>query len=134
MCPALLLGVVFSLAFVPAPEPRPPRGDLHAIQGTWVQTALLTQQELRLTGQTTILITGNQMRFDDSTERRITLGPKKNPKTLDLTSGSRKQEFIYQVDGDTLKICWHLSGAKRPSRMDGTEEGTAVMVFLRKRP
>jgi uncharacterized protein (TIGR03067 family) len=63
-----------------------------------------------------------------------------NPKTWDLRFKEEKSDqvlrCIYQLDGDTLKLCWREGGTKRPPAFPGTkgsEDDCLLFVFKRKK-
>jgi uncharacterized protein (TIGR03067 family) len=60
------------------------------------------------------------------------LDPAAKPKAIDITSaeGPNKDKTIlaiYQRDGDTLKVCYDLSGKQRPTEFK-TKEGTELFL------
>lgn len=66
-------------------------------------------------------------------EAEFTLDEKKKPKTIDIRpkQGNEKLiEGIYELDGDTLKICFAKAG--RPSKFESTA-GSDVMFIVLKR-
>jgi|SRR5579862_473030 len=61
----------------------------------------------------------------------------KKPRTMDVTGtdGPNKGKTfpcIYELDGDTLRICYDLSGKKRPTEFK-TEKGTKLYMVTYKR-
>lgn len=63
--------------------------------------------------------------------------PTTDPKSLDITGteGPNKGKTIpciYQLDGDTLKVCYDLSGQARPTKFE-TAEGTQLFLVEYKR-
>jgi uncharacterized protein (TIGR03067 family) len=59
----------------------------------------------------------------------------KTPKTVDITPAGEEKSMpgIYELTGDTLKLCWreNLQGGERPVRFTG--EGTAMRLAVLKR-
>ena len=60
------------------------------------------------------------------------LDPSKSPKTLDakVTDGPNKGAVIlgiYEISGDTLKVCFDPEGKKRPTELKG-ESGSQTLV------
>jgi uncharacterized protein (TIGR03067 family) len=47
------------------------------------------------------------------------------PKTIDwiLGNGAKPLHGIYEIDGDTLKICWGKAGGERPKAFTSTADG-----------
>jgi uncharacterized protein (TIGR03067 family) len=61
----------------------------------------------------------------------------KKPKEMDITGtdGPNKGKTfpaIYELDGDTLKVCYDLSGKERPKALK-TESGTMTFLVIYKR-
>lgn len=66
-----------------------------------------------------------------------TIDPSKKPKELDIKGeeGPNKGKTIpciYELDGDTLKVCYDLSGKKRPAEFK-TEKDTLLYLAIYKR-
>lgn len=66
-----------------------------------------------------------------------TIDPTKKPKELDIKGeeGPNKGKTIpciYELDGDTLKVCYDLSGKKRPAEFK-TEKDTLLFLAVYKR-
>jgi uncharacterized protein (TIGR03067 family) len=67
----------------------------------------------------------------------VKLNPKAKPKALDLTGteGPNKGKTIraiYERDGDTLRVCYDLSGKSRPTKFE-TREGAPLFLVTWKR-
>lgn len=67
----------------------------------------------------------------------VKLNPKSTPKGMDITGtdGPNKGktiQAIYERDGDTLKVCYDLSGKARPTEFK-TKEGTQLFLVTYKR-
>ncbi|HMP02517.1 MAG TPA: TIGR03067 domain-containing protein [Gemmatales bacterium] len=65
------------------------------------------------------------------------LDPSKSPKTIDvtMTEGPSKGMVmlgIYELDGDTLKVCFDATGKKRPTEFK-SEPGSTTFVNVHKR-
>src|SRR5262245_31692279 len=65
------------------------------------------------------------------------IDPSKSPKTIDvtMTEGPEKGTVmlgIYQIDGDTLKVCFDPTGKKRPTEFK-SESGSQNFVNVHKR-
>ncbi len=66
-----------------------------------------------------------------------TLAPSKSPKTIDvtLTEGPMKGAVmlgIYEIDGDTLRVCFDMGGKERPTEFK-SPPGSATSVNVHKR-
>jgi uncharacterized protein (TIGR03067 family) len=70
----------------------------------------------------------------------VTLDPNRTPKrvnTWDLNGPYEDQTVpgIYQIDGDTLKVCFSRPGSERPAKFTTKEgAGTLYCVYKRKKP
>lgn len=67
----------------------------------------------------------------------VAVDPSKKPRTMDVTGteGPNKGKSfpcIYELDGDTLRICYDLSGQKRPEEFK-TVKGTKLYLVTYKR-
>ena len=66
----------------------------------------------------------------------IKLAAGKKPKTMDLVmkKGDRSETvpFIYELDGDKLKLCWNEPGKERPTTFDGSK-AMGMMTLKRKK-
>ena len=132
-CAALALVLSFS-SFARSADAK----DEDAIQGTWLaSTAELAGQqfpdELRKSiklvikdGKYTVTV-GNQP--DKGTSK---VDPSAKPKTMDVTGtdGPNKGKTflaIYELNGDTMRICYDLSGKSRPTEFK-TAAGTQLFL------
>src|SRR5436853_6744929 len=64
------------------------------------------------------------------------LDPSKSPKTIDvtMTEGPNKGAVmlgIYEIDGDTLKVCFDPEGKKRPTRFKSASGSQTLVVHKR---
>jgi uncharacterized protein (TIGR03067 family) len=118
-------------------------GDADKLQGKWDVTKVLVG------GVATENLKGVQAVFDKDKmslvgedgkrEFKIKLDPSKKPKAIDLTAldGDCKDKTnpaIYQLEGDTLKLCLvnDPGNNKRPTEFS-SPEGTSVLVMTFKR-
>ena len=66
----------------------------------------------------------------------LKLDPSKSPKTLDskVTDGPNKGKVIlgiYEISGDTLKVCFDEEGKKRPTEFKGVTGSNTLVVHKR---
>jgi uncharacterized protein (TIGR03067 family) len=103
-----------------------PADDAKAVQGTWRPTkAVLGGQPMPDAVVKSISLKLDNGKYEvfvgDSPDRgTYTLDPAGEPKGMSITGTegpNRGKTFpaIYELDGDTLRICYDLSGAKRPA-------------------
>ncbi len=88
-----------------------------------------------------IVISGNELTGKEGDQVRerftFTLDPAKKPRTIDTTAieGPAKGETargIYELDGDTLKLCVSEKGKERPAEF-ATKTGTDRVLFVLRR-
>ena len=142
MLPKSLLALTLVLSLSPVARCGDAKDD-DAIQGTWLpSTAELAGKpfpdEVRKTIKLVIkddkyTVTVGEM-VDKGTAK---LNPKAKPKELDITGtdGPNKGKTIlaiYELDGDTLRICYDLTGKNRPTEFK-TKEGTLLFLVTYKR-
>lgn len=122
--------------------------DLDRLQGTWNVTATESDGASgakEINERTTFTFAKDKMHDQFTPEKgkpiRITytvsLDATKKPKTIDLTftDGPLKGEKlngIYDIDGDTLKLCMGRADAKRPTEFKAPKGSDAVMQTLKR--
>jgi uncharacterized protein (TIGR03067 family) len=116
--------------------------DFRALQGTWkVEKMTSDGMELPKDGAPKILFifVGNKVTIEAAGGPTVetataVLDAAKKPKTIDLVPPGKKPTVygIYQVDGDTLKLCYRKDGADRPKEM-ASEKGSDVILAVLKR-
>jgi uncharacterized protein (TIGR03067 family) len=133
----LFVALVFALSFSSAAWSADAKDD-DAIEGTWLPSAAelggkMFPDEVRKTIKLVIkddkytVTVGKQV--DQGT---IKLNPSATPKAMDITGteGPNKGKTIlaiYERKGDTLRICYDLSGKNRPTEFK-TEAGTQLFL------
>lgn len=138
--------VVLGLSPIPATAQK---GDDKApapFQGTWEVVKLeLHGQDLTAVvkdANPTMTFDGNKYAFEAGPETEkgtFKVDPKAKPATIDLmiTEGRGKgktQIGIYQLDGDTLKVCMADEGAKeRPTKFASAKGAPEMVLFTLKR-
>ena len=77
---------------------------------------------------------------DETVQGTIEINPTKKPKTIAVKpeSGTNKGKTllgIYELDGDSLKICLALPGKDRPAAFaTAAENGQQLVVYKREKP
>lgn len=120
------VAIVAVLSFQPIAQSADPKADAKAVEGTWLPTSLelggAKMQGDQFKGLQLILADGKYTlktpQGDD--KGTYTIDATKSPKHLDIkgTEGPNKGKSflcIYELGGDTLRVCYDLSGTTRPS-------------------
>jgi uncharacterized protein (TIGR03067 family) len=127
-----------SLGFAPAPFPKPDtsKDDLKKMQGSW--------HRLTCTGGSippaprpindTVVIKDNQITYNGPPAWTLTLGTLKDGrKSFDIKSGNGAWVGVYELNGDSLRVCF-TSSPMRPSGIMPTLKGEYLQTFRRKKP
>jgi uncharacterized protein (TIGR03067 family) len=65
----------------------------------------------------------------------FTLNAEANPKTIDgVSKDGSETHGIYEVSGDTLRVCYATEGAKRPTAFSSTANSDSILATYRRRP
>jgi uncharacterized protein (TIGR03067 family) len=113
---------------------------LKELQGTWkVEQAKLggIAGDKEVIEKMTVEIRDNKITIKDGIRDEVAemkLDPGQKPAWLDFTPVKEKSTFkgIYELDGDTLKLCWTKEGKDRPTAFE-SKEGTDSVLFVLKR-
>ena len=117
--------------------------DGDTIQGTWLPSAAelggkMFPDDVRKTIKLVIKDDKYAVTVGEKVDKgTVKLNPAVKPKALDITGteGPNKGKTIraiYERDGDTLRICYDLSGKGRPTEFK-TREGTRLFLVRYKR-
>jgi uncharacterized protein (TIGR03067 family) len=131
-CRPLLLLVVLSAGFAPAPLPRADRRPKppHEMVGLWTG------------GGGDLLITADRMTYNPGPERyeyALTVNPNTSPPSYDILGVVQNRNAgwqfsgIYRVQGDTLTLCYDSGKGTRPASFDGQGRRGIVETYKRKR-
>ncbi|MGE3805096.1 MAG: TIGR03067 domain-containing protein [Gemmataceae bacterium] len=130
----------FALLLSLAPAARSDEDkDSKSLQGTWLaQTAELGGKPFPDEIRKTIKLTLEDGKYTVSVAKNLDKGtvkldPVAKPKAMDITgtegpNRGRKYLAIYELDGDTLKICYDLSGKARPNEFKSTAGSQLFLV------
>jgi uncharacterized protein (TIGR03067 family) len=81
----------------------------------------------------TVRFDGDKLTFlrgtDTVSEGTVKVDAAKTPATIDFVSGKTTYLGIYELQGDTLRICF-VEGKARPKDVKGTKEGAKSVVAL----
>jgi uncharacterized protein (TIGR03067 family) len=139
-CAALLAGIWLTL---PGSVGRSAAADRDELQGTWIATAIEINgkaEPLREVLQTRFIFKGDKLQIRHSKDKgRAEEGTFKtnrdsSPRQLDFTMKKKTLAGIYEVKGDTLKLCFETGGdpKKRPTRFATTRKDELVLVVFKR--
>jgi len=126
--------------------------DLALLEGTWVVAGKefmgkkATKEEVEKLRGRLVIKDGKWALWSDDNEKgkeeivyeaTFKLDPKAKPKELDLayTNGEQKgttDKAIYEIDGDTLRVCYPFMGAGRPAEFAGPPDGKALLMTYKR--
>ena len=151
---ALAAGLLLSTGLLAVPD-RPPKNnkadplaeEARKLQGTWEFVAFeyrgrhynAAQLNAKF-GNPKLIITKDKVTGTFSNQTAtipLKIDPKANPKGIELT-GLRFAPrgvvpAIYELEGDTLKTCFHRAGKKRPTGFK-TDPLAFIMIWKRAKP
>src|SRR4051812_47459964 len=128
---------VVALALLPGADD--PATDAEKLQGTWAVVRLDAggrrppREEvdaMRVTFAGDVMTLRDGKRQESGTFR---LDPSKTPRELDLVPKGQEEvaRFIYELDGDALRLCWRLPGGARPVAYRAEDDASRLMVLKR---
>jgi uncharacterized protein (TIGR03067 family) len=127
--------VAIGLGLLPAGEPV---GDGRDMQGSWRVVVLMDGGETQaVSPDSRVIITREKMMLKDKRypfEFAYRLDSRKDPKWLDLVMPATEYPGIYELTGDTLKICYNeRPRGERPSAFVSLANSpNDVLVVLRR--
>ena len=138
LLPIALL-VLFALACIRAAW----ADDLKALEGTWkVASAEAGGQPVESDDLNALVVTITGDHFTVKTKESMEGGTLKldetlNPRTMDATmtegfEAGKVTRAIYELMGDTLRVCYALDGSERPSEL-ATKDGSPWLLITYQR-
>ena len=139
--PAFPAAFLFTSMLLFSPSGR--ADDIKDMEGTWkVETAEAGGQKIESGDlkEIVVKITGEryEVRVKDKIDGgTLKLDEKQKPKTMDATDTEgddvgKVVKAIYELSGDTLRVCYALDGGERPTEM-ATKEGSPLLLMTYKR-
>ncbi len=139
---SIILMVAASLTAFAAGSPE---GDAKAIQGNWKPaTAELAGKPMPDAVLQTISLKLDHGKYEvfvgDKPDRgTYTLDAATNPRSITITGTDgpnlgKTFPAIYELTGDTLRICYDLSGAKRPTEFKSAAGTKLYLVTYQRKP
>lgn len=121
---------------------RAGRSDLDQMQGDWVPTEIVANGEklsADLLTSIKLTIKGNDYALEYSggtSQGSFKLKNASPSKFMDATTNSGDDiPAIYEVSGDTMKICYAMNGAARPTEFKSAEASNHILtLYKRKQP
>ena len=119
--------------------PNSRASDLDNIQGTWQVTysedgGRIAPQELL--ANLRFIIDGQTLTTEMAGRKSVStyeLDPTSSPKSIDLTENGRTKQGIYDLVGDTLRICFPETGKQRPTAFDSQPDSANDVIIMLKR-
>jgi uncharacterized protein (TIGR03067 family) len=127
-----------------------PKTELAALQGKWVIVGKefmgkkATKEEIKKLGGEMVIKERTVTQWADEfgekeivSKAKFVLDPKAKPRALDLTytDGVLKGErapAIYELKGDTLRVCYAMKDEKRPTEFAGKGDGKALLMIYKR--
>jgi RNA polymerase sigma factor (sigma-70 family) len=121
----------------PAKEAAAPRTDKERLQGIWTVVSMEMNGKRVATGKMVFMIDGNRACWQTS-EAEIHggfyLDATTDPKSYDLATTARTFEGIYDIDGESLRLCYVAGDErKRPDRFEAAAGSERVLVTLKRK-
>lgn len=126
------------------------RKDRELLQGTWIMVSKdfmgkkASEEEIKKLG-TRVVIKGDTVTISTLdageyvvvSELTFTLEPETKPKSMDLMvqsgpSKGKKGLAIYELDDDTLKVCYALDEPKRPTKFAAPKDAEWILVAYKR--
>jgi uncharacterized protein (TIGR03067 family) len=142
-----VLALTLSAAFA-APDDKPAdavKAELAKMEGHWTFEKIvqngedgppaeeLKEMKLEVKGDTRIVKRGDEV----AVKSTFKIDPKADPKTIDVTIVEGPEQIkgktlygVYELDGDTFKICLSMEWTERPKKVQGAQ-GNVLQVFKR---
>ncbi len=113
------------------------------MEGTWkVESAEAGGKPVESEELKAIIVKITGERYELTSKDKVDAGTlkldeTKKPKTMDATDtegddSGKVVKAIYELTGDTLKVCYALDGGERPTEF-ATKEGSSVLMLTYKR-
>jgi uncharacterized protein (TIGR03067 family) len=143
---ALLLSMTSTMCLIPVIGDDEEKKDLKKLEGTWLPTsAELAGEKFPDKLLKTIKLVLKDDKYTTNVgevtdKGTVKLDESKDPKTMDITGtdGPNKGKTflcIYELDKDTLKVCYDLSGKKRPTEFKTKPDSSLYLAtYEREKP
>jgi uncharacterized protein (TIGR03067 family) len=121
-----------------AGEKKSAMDDMKTMQGVWrVTSAEANGSPSEEVAKSVVTIRDNSWKLvngDENDSGTFKIDPSKNPKQMDIhrDSGDDDIPAIYEVDSDTMRICYGLQG-ERPTAFKTTEDSGRVLITYKRK-
>ena len=138
MKPHLLLMMAVGLLLAAHAKADAPKNEMKELEGTWKLIAIGDREAVRDAADV-LVFQGNQYSHTVNSEvwgmGTYRIDPSKGPKTLDLLPMmGRTRAGIYEVDSDTLRVCFRDLAPGRPAALTTQSPDQVVLVYKRLMP
>jgi uncharacterized protein (TIGR03067 family) len=112
--------------------------DMKLLEGTWtVESATKDGKDFDRIKNDKLVFAGNKLTVkmkDRDENATYTIDPSKKPKTIDISTEGKMErvEGIYEVKGDSLKICFGEPGTQRPDAFSAGDGTNRFLVVLKR--
>jgi uncharacterized protein (TIGR03067 family) len=136
---ALIVAVLLIGAEPPRRDDAIASDDQEAMQGRWkIVKAMRGNNEMPAAERDGIKLTIKDNKFEiaenghnDTAEFK--LDPSMNPRTINLRPQGQPETLgIYEIDGDSMKICFARDGGKRPTKFDSPRDTDITLLILKR--
>jgi len=115
------------------------------LAGTWQTTSAVNEGEKMPDEQASrivLVFTGEKFEVSNGGKSMMkgtfTIDPSKTPKTIDMKSTSGKHQGkttpgIYELDGDSLKICMVPPDEQRPKKLNDTAKNGGMFMMCKRK-
>ncbi len=130
---------VVVLAFTPTTQ----ADDLKAMEGKWTVESMEAggkKIEIEELKGVVVTIAGGQYELLVKGEKKagtMKLDETKNPKAMDVTNtegldAGKVTRSIYEISGDTMRVCYPLDGGERPKELATTENSPLLLITYKR--
>jgi uncharacterized protein (TIGR03067 family) len=132
----LLLGLALAVA---APGPKDKEKPAPKLEGVWAVEKIEGKGDKEI-ANVTFTFTADKVSIREGAKERAeeaeyTTDAAKKPAHIDIRPGKGADKTIpgiYEIDGDTLKICFSGDGGTRPTEFKADKDARTVLVVLKR--
>jgi uncharacterized protein (TIGR03067 family) len=126
-----------SAVAAPVPKPAKKSDDAARLEGRWVSVTFDGGSGPKANESYTLVVQDGKMWFGagkaELPNAPFTLDPTKSPTQLDVSwpTWNEPQQYVYELDGDTLTLCHAQPKQPRPTEVKGGPGGHMCFVLKR---